>query len=68
MATAMAEVAYYRLVFLGGTTADLGQITVDVTAFRVHARTTRGVDLIAEPFAAHRRLIASPTGTTPRKR
>ena len=29
VATAMAEVAYYRLVFLEGTTADLGRITVD---------------------------------------
>ena len=61
VATAMAEVAYYRLVFLEGTTADLGQVSVELTAFRVHARTTRGVDLVVEPFAAHRRLIASPS-------
>ncbi len=59
--TAMAEVAYYRLVFLEGTAANLGHITADLTAFRVHTRTSRGVDLVAEPFAAHRRAIASPS-------
>ena len=61
VATAMAEVAYYRLVFLEGTTADLGRITVELTAFRVHTRTARGVDLVEVPFAAHRRVIASPS-------
>ena len=59
--TAMAEVAYYRLVFLEGTTANLAHITVDLTAFRVHTRTARGVDLVAEPFATHRRAISSPS-------
>ena len=61
VATAMAEVAYYRLVFLEGTAADLGCVTVDLTAFRVHTRTARGVDLVDVPFAAHRRVIASPS-------
>jgi hypothetical protein len=61
VATAMAEVAYYRLVFLEGTTADLGPVSVELTAFRAQAQTTRGVDLVVEPFAAHRRLIASPS-------
>ncbi len=60
VATAMAEVAYYRLVFLEGTSASLARITVELTAFRVHARTARAVDLVAEPFASHRRAIASP--------
>lgn len=59
VATAMAEVAYYRLVFLEGTTASLERITVELTAFRVHARTANGVDLVVEPFALHRRAIAS---------
>ena len=61
VATAMAEVAYYRLVFLEGTTASLESITVELTAFRVHARTARGVDLVVEPFASHRRAIANPS-------
>ena len=61
VASAMAEVAYYRFVFLEGSTPALGRITVELTAFRVHARTTRGVDLVAEPFAAHHRAIASPS-------
>ena len=60
VATAMAEVAYYRLVFLEGTSAPLRDVTVELTAFRVQARTARGVDLVVKPFAAHRRAIASP--------
>lgn len=59
--TAMAEVAYYRLVFLEGTTADLGRVSMDLTAFRVSARTPRGVDLTIPPFAPHRRRISSRT-------
>ncbi len=58
--TLFAEVAYYRLVFLEGTTADLGAVTTQLTAFTVHARSTRGVDLMEPPFASHRRTIASP--------
>ena len=58
--TAFAEVAYYRMLFLEGTTADLGAVTTQLTAFRVNARTLRGVDLTRPPFAAHRRIIASP--------
>lgn len=58
-ATAFAEVAYYRLVFLEGTRADLEPVTTQLTAFRVNAHTRRGVDLVSPPFAAHRRAIAS---------
>jgi len=57
--TAFAEVAYYRLLFLEGTTASLGVITTALTAFTVRARSERGVDLAAPPFAAHRKSIAS---------
>jgi len=57
---AFAEVAYYRLVFLEGTHADLGPVSTQLTAFRVHARSERGVDLVAPPFAEHRDVIASP--------
>ncbi len=56
----MAEVAYYRLVFLEGTTADLASVTAELTLFRARVRTEHGVDLVAPPFAAHRAAIASP--------
>ena len=58
--TVFAEVAYYRFVFLEGTQADLGPVTTQLTAFTVRARSARGVDLVAPPFASHRRAIANP--------
>lgn len=61
LATVFAEVAYYRLVFLEGTRADLGVVTTQLTAFTIRARTAQGIDLAASPFDAHRRAIASPT-------
>lgn len=57
---AFAEVAYYRLLFLDGTKADLGPLSTQLTAFTVSARSRRGIDLTASPFAAHRKAIASP--------
>src|SRR5215471_4529600 len=62
--TMFAEVAYYRLVFLEGTRADLGVVTTQLTAFSIRARSARGIDLVAAPFDAHRRAIASPTRYT----
>jgi len=59
--TMFSEVAYYRLLFLEGTTADLGVVTTQLTAFTAHMRTQRGVDLVAPPFDAHRGSIASRT-------
>jgi len=61
LVTAFAEVAYYRLVFLEGTKADLEPLTSQLTAFTVAARSTRAVDLVSPPFDRHRRTIASPT-------
>lgn len=61
VATALAEVAYYRLLFLEGTSGDLGRLAVELSAFRVHARSLRGVDLVAPPFAFFRDVIASPS-------
>ncbi|HJU73452.1 MAG TPA: RES family NAD+ phosphorylase [Gemmatimonadaceae bacterium] len=55
-----AEVSFYRLVFLEGTHADLGTLTTTLTAFRVSARSAKGIDLVAPPFAAHQKAIASP--------
>ncbi len=60
-ATALVEVAYYRLLFLDGTDAALGPVITPLTAFAVRTRSSRGIDLVAPPFAAHRRAIASPT-------
>ena len=62
--TAFAEVAYYRLLFLEGTHALLGTVTTALTAFTARVRTARGVDLVAPPFGAYRRAIASPTSYT----
>ena len=59
--TALAEVAYYRLLFLEGTAAALGTVTVELSAFQAKIRTTHGVDLTVPPFAAHRARIASRT-------
>ena len=59
--TSFAEVAYYRLLFLDGTDADLGPLSADLTAYQVPLKTTRGVDLTALPFARFRSSLASKT-------
>ncbi|MEO7455624.1 MAG: RES family NAD+ phosphorylase [Gemmatimonadaceae bacterium] len=62
--TAFAEVAYYRLLFIEGTRAELGAITTALTAFTVRMRTAKGIDLVVAPFDAHRKAIASATRYT----
>src|SRR5688572_2941241 len=57
--TAFAEVSYYRLLFLEGTTADLGLIETELTAFRASVRTRRGIDLTLPPFARYEKVLAS---------
>jgi hypothetical protein len=59
--TLFAEVAYYRLLFLHGTSAELGVVETELTAFRAALRTTRGVELTSPPFAAYVVELASPT-------
>ena len=59
--TALAESAYYRLLFLAGSAADLEPVVVEMSAFRASIRTSRGVDLCRAPFERHRAAIASPT-------
>ena len=59
--TAFAETAYYRLIFLEGTTADLEPVTTELSLFHVKLGTSRGADLTRPPFDAHRATIASPT-------
>jgi hypothetical protein len=58
--TAFAEAAYYRLLFLDGTAAALSPMMVEVSAFRVGYKTSRGVDLTRAPFRDHERAISSP--------
>jgi hypothetical protein len=57
--TGFAEVAYYRLLFLEGTRADLGLLQTELTAFRATVDTARGIDLTARPFTAHQTVLAS---------
>lgn len=59
--TAFAEVAYYRLLFLEGTAADLGLLETELTAFRATVDTARGVDLSAKAFARCRDALTSKT-------
>ena len=59
--TAFAEVAYYRLLFLAGTAADLAPLETDLSAFTARVRTPHGVDLTALPFARWRHVLASRT-------
>lgn len=59
--TAFAEVAYYRLLFLAGTVADLGAVETDLSAFRAQVRTRRGLDLASPFFARWHPLLASKT-------
>jgi hypothetical protein len=59
--TALAEVAYYRVVFLDGTRADLGEVTTEHTAFRFGLQAERGIDLSEPPFRALEAEISSKT-------
>lgn len=59
--TCFAEAAFYRMVFLEGTAAELAPLFVELTAFRAGVRSERGVDLVAPPFDAHIGRISSPT-------
>jgi len=56
---AFAEVAYYRLLFLEGTAADLGTVTVELTAFSFGIAARRGVDLTRAPFMRFAAQISS---------
>jgi hypothetical protein len=57
---ALAETAYYRLLFLEGTAADLGPLVLELTAFRVQYRTSRGADLCRDPFDKYHSTLAAP--------
>jgi hypothetical protein len=57
--TVFAEVAYYRLLFLEGTSAALPSLQVDLTVFSASIRAARGVDLSVPPFDVYRAVLAS---------
>ena len=58
--TALAEVAYYRLLFLAGSDAALSHLSTEHTLFRVPIETTRGIDLTQPPFLAHEAQLRDP--------
>lgn len=59
--TAFAEAAYYRLLFLEGTKANIPRMIVELTAFQAHIRSEQAIDLSLDPFQKYRRNIASKT-------
>lgn len=58
--TVLAEVAYYRFIFLDDTQAGLDDVATEHSMFAASIGTRRGIDLTAEPFANHTRDLASP--------
>ena len=58
---AFAEVAYYRLLFIEGTRADLGLVETDLTVFQARVHTRRGLDLTRPAFRQRRAELVSKT-------
>jgi hypothetical protein len=58
--TAFAEVAYYKLLFLEGSTAKLDALELKVSAFQANVATDAGIDLTLAPFWEYRGRISSP--------
>jgi len=58
--TALAEKAYYVLLFLEGTEADLTQLEMDVSLFQAAYETARWVDTTRGALARHSAVISSP--------
>ncbi|MFP3942208.1 MAG: RES family NAD+ phosphorylase [Thermoanaerobaculia bacterium] len=58
--TVLAEAAYYRLVFLEGTEAEVEPLLVDLSCVRARVRSQQGLDLTAEPFAGLEAHVSSP--------
>jgi hypothetical protein len=59
--TCFAEVSYYRILFLEGSSASLGSISVELTAFTAAIRARKAADLTRPPFLAYRAAISSKT-------
>ncbi len=58
--TVLAEKAYYVLLFLEGTEAELDPLTRPLTLFQARISTKKGADLTAPPFDAFTAAISSP--------
>jgi hypothetical protein len=58
--TVFAEKAYYVLLFLEGTEADLAPLTRPLTVFQVRISTKKGADLTRPPFEVFTDRISSP--------
>ncbi|HTE54908.1 MAG TPA: RES family NAD+ phosphorylase [Kofleriaceae bacterium] len=58
--TALAEVAYYRMVFLDGTTANISPVA-ELTAFSAGFASDAAADLTRTPFERYVPQISSPT-------
>jgi hypothetical protein len=58
--TALREIAYYRLLFLHDSDANLKN-TIPLTAYSVRAVSQKGIDLTKKPFDKFRTQISSPT-------
>ncbi|PCH56704.1 MAG: hypothetical protein COC15_02815 [Legionellales bacterium] len=61
VATALSEVAFYRLYFLRASNADFGVTEVRLTAFAADISTTSALDLTAPPFAQYTAAISAKT-------
>lgn len=57
--TAFAEVAYYRLMFINDSEAELGYIELSLTAFNAAIKTANGLNLTQPPFVEHRQQISA---------
>ncbi len=57
--TSFAEVAYYRLLFLDGTTADIEPLIVELSAFTAAIASKRAADLTRPPFLVHAKTLTS---------
>ena len=60
-ATVLAEKAYYVLLFLDGTDADIEPLTRPLTVFQVRISTKKGADLTRAPFDGFLEQISSAT-------
>lgn len=59
--TVFAEKAYYVLLFLEGTAADIEPLTRPLTVFQVRISTKKGADLTRAPFDTFTEQISSPS-------
>ncbi len=61
-----SEAAYYRFVFLAGTTAEIDDRVISLhTVFQARFRTERGIDLCSPPFDAYEAILRHPEDYRP---